>query len=57
MKIKSQKILIFSVNFPGMNNPFIVVLGCKHLYWRQALFTGGRREPWTRGIDIGPQYK
>lgn len=57
MKIKSQKILIFSVNFPGMNNPSIVVLGCKHLYWRQALFTGGRREPWTRGIDIGPQYK
>lgn len=57
MKIKSQKILIFSVNFPGMNNPSIVVLGCKHLYWRQALFTGGRREPWTRVIDIAPQYK
>lgn len=57
MKIKSQEILIFSVNFPGMNNPSIVVLGCKHLYWRQALFTGGRREPWTRVIDIGPQYK
>lgn len=37
---KISKILIFSVNFPGMNNPSIVVLGCKHLYWRQALFTG-----------------
>lgn len=51
MKIKSQKILIFSVNFPGMNNPSIVVLGC-NTYIGGKLFLLGVVESHGPGSSI-----